>query len=71
MLSKGLIDEAKELHEFKQLNALNTVGYKELFAYFDGNLSKNEAINSIKQNTRRFAKRQITWIKKYDSINWS
>lgn len=71
MLSKGLIDEAKELHEFKQLNALNTVGYKELFAYFDGDLSKNEAIDSIKQNTRRFAKRQITWIKKYDSINWS
>ena len=71
MLMQGLIDEAKELHKFKQLNALNSVGYKELFAYFDGELSKNEAIESIKQNTRRFAKRQTTWIKKYDSIKWS
>jgi len=66
MVKDGLEEEAKGLVKFKEYNALNTVGYKEYFSYFDGKLSKEEAINKIKQNTRNFAKRQITWFKKYD-----
>jgi tRNA dimethylallyltransferase len=64
MIESGLIDEAKELHKFKDLPALKTVGYKELFDYFDGKTSLEEAIDLIKRNTRRYAKRQITWFKR-------
>jgi len=64
MIESGLIDEAKELHKFKDLPALKTVGYKELFDYFEGKTSLNEAIDLIKRNTRRYAKRQITWFKR-------
>lgn len=67
MVSDGLEAEAKSLYPNKQLNALQTVGYQEFFDFFDGKMSKEEAIESIKQNTRRFAKRQITWFKKYDA----
>ncbi len=67
MVSDGLEAEAKSLYPNKQLNALQTVGYQEFFDFFDGKISKEEAIESIKQNTRRFAKRQITWFKKYDA----
>lgn len=67
MISDGLEAEAKSLYPNKQLNALQTVGYQEFFDFFDGKISKEEAIQSIKQNTRRFAKRQITWFKKYDA----
>jgi len=67
MVSDGLEAEAKSLYPYKQLNALQTVGYQEFFDFFDGKISKVEAIESIKQNTRRFAKRQITWFKKYDA----
>lgn len=67
MVSDGLEAEAKSLYPYKQLNALQTVGYQEFFDFFDGKISKEEAIESIKQNTRRFAKRQITWFKKYDA----
>ena len=63
MISNGLIQEAKTLLKFKDLNPLNTVGYKELFEHFKGNLTKSQAIEKIKQNTRRYAKRQMTWLK--------
>ena len=64
MIESGLIDEAKALHKFKDLPSLKTVGYKELFDYFDGKTSLEEAIDLIKRNTRRYAKRQITWFKR-------
>ena len=67
MLQDGLEQEARELMKFRNYNALNTVGYKEYFLYFDGKLSKEETINKIKQNTRNYAKRQITWFKKYNN----
>lgn len=70
MVKEGLIEEAKALYQHKKLNALQTVGYKELFDYFDGQLSQNEAIEKIKQNTRNFAKRQITWFKKNSNVKW-
>ena len=70
MIENGLIEEAKGLYHFKNLNALNTVGYKELFRFFDGDISLDFAISEIKKNTRRFAKRQLTWFKKDESINW-
>lgn len=65
MMKYGLLDEAKSLYPYRHLMALKTVGYKELFDYFDGKHSLDEAINLIKQDTRRYAKRQITWCKKY------
>ena len=70
MLEEGLLKEAKKLHEHKHLNALQTVGYRELFNYFDGKCSLKFAIEEIKKNTRRFAKRQVTWNKKDTSIHW-
>ena len=68
MISDGLIQEAKTLLNFKDLNPLNTVGYKELFEHFKGNLTKSQAIEKIKQNTRRYAKRQMTWLKNKNLI---
>lgn len=70
MIKEGLVEEAKKLHNHKNLNALQTVGYKELFDYFEGNCDLEFAIEEIKKNTRRFAKRQVTWNKKDISINW-
>lgn len=70
MIATGLVEEARALYEHKNLNALQTVGYKELFAHFDGELSLEEAISEIKKNTRRFAKRQGTWFRKDTSIKW-
>ena len=67
MMKDGLEKEAKALIPFKDHAALRTVGYKELFPYFDGECSLEEAINEIKKNSRRYAKRQITWFKKYDN----
>ena len=67
MMKDGLEEEAKALIPFKDHAALRTVGYKELFPYFDGKCSLKEAINEIKKNSRRYAKRQITWFKKYDN----
>ena len=63
MLNQGLEQEARELHPHKDLNALKTVGYKEFFEYFDGHWTKEEAIEKIKQNTRNYAKRQLTWFR--------
>jgi len=70
MISLGLEEEARSLFHFKELNALNSVGYKELFDYFNGNISKEKAIELIKRNTRRFAKRQTTWWARDKEINW-
>ncbi len=70
MMENGLLDEAKRLYPHRQLNALNTVGYKELFAYFDGLYSLDEAIERIKGNTRRYARKQLTWFKKYEDAKW-
>lgn len=70
MIENGLIKEAQTLHEYKDLNALQTVGYRELFSYFDGYFTKEFAISEIKKNTRRFAKRQLTWFKKTDNVLW-
>lgn len=70
MLAAGLIEEARSLYTHREKNALQTVGYRELFTFFDGNISKEEAISEIKKNTRRFAKRQGTWFKKNEAIHW-
>ena len=70
MVEKGLLDEAKKLYPNKELNALQTVGYKELFSFFEEKVTKDEAIQEIKKNTRRFAKRQLTWFNKDASIYW-
>ncbi|WP_333663639.1 tRNA (adenosine(37)-N6)-dimethylallyltransferase MiaA [Chishuiella changwenlii] len=70
MLDEGLLDEAKKLFPLKDLNALQTVGYRELFDYFDHKIDLNFAIEEIKKNTRRFAKRQMTWFKKDEAVNW-
>jgi len=70
MIDTGLLDEVKSLIAYKHLNALQTVGYKELFDYFENKTDLPTAINLIKQNTRRFAKRQLTWFKRDKEINW-
>ncbi|MDT0557551.1 tRNA (adenosine(37)-N6)-dimethylallyltransferase MiaA [Ichthyenterobacterium sp. W332] len=70
MMKTGLIDEVKSLQHYQELNALNTVGYKELFKYLNGDWDLNFAISEIKKNTRRFAKRQLTWYRKNESIIW-
>ncbi|NGY37100.1 tRNA (adenosine(37)-N6)-dimethylallyltransferase MiaA [Flavobacterium sp. XN-5] len=70
MISEGLLAEAKGLYTNKELNALQTVGYRELFSYLDGDFSLEFAIEEIKKNTRRFAKRQLTWFKREESTKW-
>jgi tRNA dimethylallyltransferase len=70
MINKGLEEEARQLFEFRNLNALNCVGYREFFDYFDGFISKEEAISLIKRNSRRYAKRQLTWWNKNKEIKW-
>jgi tRNA dimethylallyltransferase len=70
MLNEGLLEEAKNLYSNKYLNALQTVGYRELFDYFDGKTTLDFAIEQIKMNTRRFAKRQITWFKRTENVQW-
>jgi len=70
MVQQGLLEEARSLHEHKGLNALQTVGYKELFKYFEGEWEYDFAISEIKKNTRRFAKRQMTWFKKNENTLW-
>ncbi|MBS3738643.1 MAG: tRNA (adenosine(37)-N6)-dimethylallyltransferase MiaA [Psychroflexus sp.] len=70
MFDNGLLKEAQSLYQYKNLNALQTVGYKELFEHFDGNLTLDEAKAEIKKNTRRYAKRQLTWYRKQDDIKW-
>ncbi|QXP65199.1 tRNA (adenosine(37)-N6)-dimethylallyltransferase MiaA [Polaribacter sp. HaHaR_3_91] len=70
MIENGLLEEAKNLYPHKSLNALQTVGYRELFSYFDGDFTKEFAISEIKKNTRRFAKRQGTWFKRDKTTLW-
>jgi len=70
MMQNGLLEEAKDLSPHKDLNALQTVGYRELFSYFDGEFPLDFAIEEIKKNTRRFAKRQLTWFKRTKNAEW-
>lgn len=70
MMDAGLLDEVKSLQAYKGYNALNTVGYSELFAYLEGETTLPEAVDQIKQNTRRFAKRQLTWFRRDESTAW-
>lgn len=70
MLEKGLLEEVKGLEKYKHLTALNTVGYAELFKYFDGEWDLKFAISEIKKNSRRYAKRQLTWYRKADDIHY-
>lgn len=70
MMAAGLLEEARSVYPYKDLNALQTVGYRELFGYFDGLMTIEEAVSEIKKNTRRFAKRQGTWYRKDPNIRW-
>ena len=70
MMKNGLLAEAKSLYPWRDLNALHTVGYKELFSFLDGNITLEEAFAQIKQHTRNFAKRQWTWFKKDKTMRW-
>ena len=71
MIDSGLLEEIQSLRNYKDLNALNTVGYKELFSFYEGDIeSLEDAVELIKMNTRRFAKRQLTWYRKDQDINW-
>ncbi len=70
MMKDGLLDEALKLYNKRNMNALNTVGYKELFDYIGGNLTLDEAVERIKGNTRRYARKQLTWFKKDEHIHW-
>lgn len=70
MIEQGLVEEVKSLLSCKELNALQTVGYRELFEYFEGKMSLETAIEEIKKNTRHYAKRQMTWFKKDADIHW-
>lgn len=71
MIGQGMVEEARKVYHLRHLQALNTVGYKELFAYFDGTLSLDEAITKIKRNTRVYAKKQMTWLRRDPSIHWT
>ena len=70
MIDNGFIEEARRVYPLRHLNALNTVGYKELFLYFDGKYTLEEAIEKIKRNTRIYARKQITWFKRDSEIKW-
>jgi tRNA dimethylallyltransferase len=70
MIQKGLTDEARKLYPYKDLNALQTVGYREMFQYFEGKIDLEFAVSEIKKNTRRYAKRQLTWFRKNKNIHW-
>jgi tRNA dimethylallyltransferase len=70
MIESGLVNEVKSLYDFRTNNALQTVGYKELFDFLEGKIRLEEAISEIKQNTRRYAKRQLTWFRKDQEIQW-
>ena len=69
-MEQGLHEEAKTLYSKRHLNALNTVGYKELFSYFEGQCTLADAVEQIKIHTRQYAKRQMTWLRRDDSYHW-
>lgn len=70
MIDKGLVEEARVFYPHKHLNSLNTVGYKELFAYFDGDCTLEFAIDKIKQHSRNYARKQLSWFNRSDDIHW-
>lgn len=70
MMQAGLLDEARSLYHLRHLNALNTVGYKEMFTYLDGTWTLDEAIERLKGNTRRYARKQLTWYKRDPEMTW-
>lgn len=70
MIEAGLLDEAKTVYPHRELNSLNTVGYKELFSYLDGNCSLEEAVDLVKRNTRKYARKQLTWFRRDQEIKW-
>ena len=70
MISNGLVSEVKSLYKFRKNNALNTIGYKEIFEYIDGNDSLENCIEKIKVNSRRYAKRQLTWFRSKNYVKW-
>ena len=70
MFEEGLVEEARQLYPHRELNALNTVGYKELFEYFDDNWTLDYAKQMIQQNSRHYAKKQLTWFKRDEEIQW-
>lgn len=70
MMQEGLLEEAHRVRPFARLNALQTVGYRELFAYFDGEISLEQAVTDIKTHTRRYAKRQLTWLRAQEDVTW-
>lgn len=70
MIKDGLVDEVESLLPYRNINTLNTVGYKEIFSYLDGKSTLDEAVTSIKNHTWQYAKKQLTWLKRYDNIQW-
>ena len=70
MMEQGLLDEVRSVYSKRYLNSLNTVGYKELFDYLDGKCSLEQAVEQIKINTRQYAKRQMTWLRKHGDYQW-
>jgi len=70
MMEQGLLEEARRMQPYRHVNALNTVGYKELFSYFDGKWTLPEAVERIKGNTRRYARKQLTWFKRDEQMKW-
>lgn len=70
MIEEGLVEEARAVYPYRNLNSLNTVGYKELFAYFDGEITLDEAIDLIQRNTRKYARKQLTWFRRDQEIQW-
>ncbi len=70
MVKQGLVDEARKLYPYRDLTPLKTVGYREIFDYFDGKISLDEAIDLIKRNTRKYARRQLTWFRRYPDAVW-
>lgn len=70
MIDAGLLEEAKSVYPYRKLNSLNTVGYKELFSYLDGDCSLDEAIDLIQRNTRKYARKQLTWFRRDQQIKW-
>ena len=70
MISEGFVEEAESVYPMRHLNALNTVGYKELFSYFDGKYTLEEAVGKIKRNTRIYARKQMTWFKRDPETKW-
>ena len=70
MVANGMVEEARRVYPMRELNALNTVGYKELFEHFDGTTTLEEAIVKIQGNTRRYCRKQLTWLKRDDNLKW-